>query len=407
MNSKALVLAAATTGVAVVTLVALNLVVPISHAEEAPAEGITAEQVFSASIAEPGASSTPATSAFESQGQMEVAALQDEGSVTAEETASSTPPPEAAPVTGESPQAPAIAGGSCAMGAGAGTPVVVPAAGAPPASTAPAPAMEVAQADTTASEAAPPPAPAPEPEAAAPAPATSDAGAMPPEGSTPPAGGDVADAAGSCPTGLTDPNAKPIVVVAQGVPGGPAAPPPGEEGMAPPAPAEVAAVDEGAPEPAAAEPPPPPAPEPAPAAPEPTPEPAAAPPPPKPKPKPKAESKPAAPKKAPPEAKVAWWPAKEAGKLNVVYAGEASFTKAIVVMLDGQFDNADSANQNIKVAPKKGGEVKGKWLVANGNKSMLLLDVAPGLYSVEIGTGLTDKGGRSVGTASSGVVFVH
>jgi outer membrane biosynthesis protein TonB len=206
-----------------------------------------------------------------------------------------------------------------------------------------------------------------------------------------------------------------------GAPGGPAAPADG--GMAPPAPAEVAAVEPSAPPPAAepapepapepaAAPPPPPAPEPAAAAPEPKAEPAPAPKPKaeaKPKPAPKAAAKPksAAPKQAPAEAKVAWWPAKAAGKLNVVYAGEASFTKAIALMFDGQFDNADGANANIKVTPKKGGEVKGKWMVANGNKSMLLLNVDPGLYNVEIGSGLADKGGRAVSAASSGAVFVH
>ena len=46
-------------------------------------------------------------------------------------------------------------------------------------------------------------------------------------------------------------------------------------------------------------------------------------------------------------------------------------------------------------------------MVANGNKSMLLLNVDPGLYTVEIGSGLADKGGRAVSAGSSGAVFVH
>lgn len=260
-----------------------------------------------------------------------------------------------------------------APGASSPEPVVVAATevaladtGNAPASTAqsePAPAaMEVAQADVS------------EPV---------DTGAEAPTAAEPASGG------GSCTTGIVDPKAKPVVVKATGLPG-----------------------DSPAPKTAAAAP----ASEPAPAAPAPesmTSEPAA------PRfesspesevaeaPKPVAKPKPRAPKKAPAEAKVAWWPAKTPGKLNLAYAGEASFTKAIVLMFDGAFDNADSANQHIKVTPQKGGAVKGKWLLATGNKQMLLLDVAPGLYTVEIGEGLTDKGNRSLGAASSGAVFIH
>lgn len=190
---------------------------------------------------------------------------------------------------------------------------------------------------------------------------------------------------GSCAVSPVDPNAAPVVVKAAGLP-------------------ETAAAETA---PAAAEP----APEPVPVTasePAPAPEMAApvfeeAAPAPKPKPKPKSR----APKKTPEEAKVAWWPAKTAGKLNINYAGEASFTKAIVIMFDGAFDNADSANQHIKVTPKQGGKVNGKWLVAEGNKQMLLLNVAPGLYTVEVGEGLTDKGNRGVAAAATGAVFVH
>lgn len=187
---------------------------------------------------------------------------------------------------------------------------------------------------------------------------------------------------GSCAASPTDPNANPVVVKAAGLPE-PSAP-----GEAQPAAAEPVAAATSEPVPASEKP--------APATEE------MAPPP-----KPKAKPKPQAPRKAPAEAKVAWWPAKVPGKLNINYVGEAAFTKAIVIVFDGAFDNADSANQHIKVTPKQGGKVNGQWLLAEGNKQMLLLSVAPGLYTVEVGAGLTDKGNRSIAAAAAGPVFVH
>lgn len=261
-----------------------------------------------------------------------------------------------------------------------------PGASAPQAASPEAAPTEVALADTGAGESA-------QPAAAEMEVAQADTSTPAPTESTEStaAASEPVSASGSCSTGIVDPNAKPVVVKAAGLP---------EDSAGSPA-AESAPATASAPEPAmemtASEPAPAPAPE-FEAAPAVTAEPAPA---------PVSKPKPRAPKKAPAEAKVAWWPAKTPGKLNITYAGEASFTKAIVLMFDGAFDNADSANQNITVKPKKGGQVKGKWLVATGNKQMLLLDVAPGLYTVEVGAGLTDKGNRTIGAASSGAVFIH
>ena len=98
--------------------------------------------------------------------------------------------------------------------------------------------------------------------------------------------------------------------------------------------------------------------------------------------------------------------AKVAGKLNLTYAGSASFTKAIVLMFDGTFENATAANEHIKVTNKAGKPVEGQWLVAKGNPQMLLYSVPPGVYSVAVGEGLTDKGNRAIAAAASGAVFV-
>lgn len=498
MNGKALVLTAATIGVAIFTSVGLSLVAPIGEAQEGHPESLSPDSVFDTSIETRGETAEPA---------LQVAAADTEGSMSdataAEAAPEETAPAEVDPVAEDVPAAaqavtpdatsgepaeqsddangdaaevaptptpqlataggvPEGAGGSCAV-AGVNTPgepvaaTIDGAEATPTAEAAPAaePAMEIAQADTT-SESAPA-----EPDASAPAEpvAADDSGteAAPMDDSAAvtdtsevQATGPAAEFAaaegtgGSCATGLTDSGEALTTVVAGGYPGGsadatdatgsaPAASdsmaqdsvPETEVAAAPepstqtaPAEAEPAAdTAPSEPAPAAApEPTPEPAPEPEPApaaepepAPEPepaaaeAPEPAAAAPAPKPKP---ATPKPAPkPRVAPPEIKKAWWPAATAGKLNLVYAGEASFTKAIALLFDGEFATPESANANIKVKNENGKTVSGRWLVAS-NPRMLLFSADPGLYTVEVGDGLKDKNDRALSAASSGPVFV-
>lgn len=108
----------------------------------------------------------------------------------------------------------------------------------------------------------------------------------------------------------------------------------------------------------------------------------------------------------PDEAKKVWWPAKSEGKLNLRFAGQTSFSGAISLLFDGEFKTGDSANQNIQVKDSKGNAVQGRWVVAS-NSRILLFRAAPGLYSVDVGAGLVDQGGRGISASSSGLVFVQ
>lgn len=108
----------------------------------------------------------------------------------------------------------------------------------------------------------------------------------------------------------------------------------------------------------------------------------------------------------PEEADRAWWPEPASGKLNLLHAGQASFTAAIVLLFDGTFETPASANQNIQVKDDSGKAIRSQWTVAT-NRQMLLLNAAPGLYSIEVGSGLADKGGRSISASSSGLVAVR
>lgn len=398
MNVKALALAGATIGVAVVTLVTLNLVAPITQADEGHAPGIAAESVFAASLAEPGEGAAT--------GELEVAQAEPATPASAE--------PEPAPSS-----VPAPAGGSCSMAAPAsseGAPLVVAGTGtvdesvAAPAEVAESAAMEVAQAESEpAAEPAAEPAydePAAESAPAEPAAIDSEPYAAAETVDTAPIGGEPAVAAGSCSTGVVDPSQPPVVVMASGLPGESAAPAGdvagtdgGSSDFAAPAEDFSAAPVDTMP---AAEPEPAPAPEPAAAVAESEPAVDAAPAP-KPKPKPKASS---APKVQPADTQLVWWPAKTDGKLNITYAGSASFTKAIALIFDGAHADGSKANQSIKVTTKSGTAVEGQWLVAKGNPQMLLYSVPPGIYRVSVGADMSDKGDRTVPAASSGLVYV-
>jgi len=102
-----------------------------------------------------------------------------------------------------------------------------------------------------------------------------------------------------------------------------------------------------------------------------------------------------------------WWPAEQADKLSIIYAGHASFKTAVVLMFNGAFFQADSVNANIKVTDKAGKAVAGAWELGENNRRMLVFPVAgPGTYKVSVAAGLTDSKGRKLGKKLSGPVVI-
>lgn len=194
---------------------------------------------------------------------------------------------------------------------------------------------------------------------------------------------------------------------------------PAEESSLPPAeelamddstPAQEPAVEESlpaaeepqpaAPAPEAIEPEPQPGPEPAP---EPVakPQPAPA--------KPAAPSKPASTASSRKAEKLTqWWGPESATNLSVVYAGSAAYTRAIVLMFNGAFDDASSAAKNIRVTDASGKAVSGSWQIGANNKRMLLFPVGKtGTYTVSVGSGLVDRTGRKLDKSLRGPVRVQ
>lgn len=104
----------------------------------------------------------------------------------------------------------------------------------------------------------------------------------------------------------------------------------------------------------------------------------------------------------------AWWGKEDPAQLSVVAATSMSASKAIALMFNGSFDNADSANVHIKVRDGKDKTVAGSWSVSSKNKRMLTFTVkGPGSYTVSVGAGLEDKTGRKFPQDKSGPVQVQ
>jgi photosystem II stability/assembly factor-like uncharacterized protein len=125
---------------------------------------------------------------------------------------------------------------------------------------------------------------------------------------------------------------------------------------------------------------------------------------PKPAARPKAKAVKASPAK--PVALTAWWPSERAGdRLNLTYAGEASFGSAIAVLFDRPLTSAQSANQHIRVLDAGGSPVKGAWALAS-NKQMLVFPARSGRYTLVVAGDLDDGNGKTLGTTLKGPVAV-
>lgn len=186
----------------------------------------------------------------------------------------------------------------------------------------------------------------------------------------------------------------------------PAAVASGEGSVAPLVPAGAAPAASPSTETAAAAPAPEPAPAPA-AEPAPAPEPVAEAPAPAPKPKKATHSSSAKKSSGSGASAKVWWPAEQANKLSLVYAGPASFKKAVVLMFNGAFFKPDGIDANIKVTDKAGKAVAGSWEIGENNRRMLVFPVSDaGTYKVSIATGLTDSKGHKPGKALSGPVVI-
>ncbi len=142
--------------------------------------------------------------------------------------------------------------------------------------------------------------------------------------------------------------------------------------------------------------------------PEPAPAPATRREPPAPKPAAAARPQPSAPSVRNSAQPTQWWGPESDAQLSVLYAGSAAYTRAIVLMFNGAFDDTRSATQHLRVTDANGKAVSGSWQLGTNSKRMLLFPVSrSGVYTVSVGAALTDRTGRALGQALKGPVRIQ
>lgn len=103
----------------------------------------------------------------------------------------------------------------------------------------------------------------------------------------------------------------------------------------------------------------------------------------------------------------AWWQrAPSSDHLNLVYVGEASTEKAVVLLFDNAVDAAAAGSQ-IKLIDAKGTSPAGSWTNGSNPRLIAFKGVAPGRYTVIVSPGLADTGGKTVGAELVGPVYVR
>ena len=103
----------------------------------------------------------------------------------------------------------------------------------------------------------------------------------------------------------------------------------------------------------------------------------------------------------------AWWKKQPSSdRLNLVYAGEASSEKAVVLMFDNAVDGA-AADSQIKLVNAKGDVQSGSWTSGGNPRLIAFKGVPAGRYTVIVAPAMADTSGKTVGSELVGPVYVH
>jgi hypothetical protein len=103
-----------------------------------------------------------------------------------------------------------------------------------------------------------------------------------------------------------------------------------------------------------------------------------------------------------------WWPAvgqRNDSHLNLLYAGEAAFEKAAVLLFSDVV--SASAGSQIQILNDHGKPVSGHWEVSPQNGRMLIFKTRPGRYTLILPAELAGQSGKTLGTRLHGPVYVH
>ncbi|WP_295686385.1 hypothetical protein [uncultured Nevskia sp.] len=104
-----------------------------------------------------------------------------------------------------------------------------------------------------------------------------------------------------------------------------------------------------------------------------------------------------------------WWSktgTQASSNLSLVYAGEASSEKAVVLMFNNPVDPTAASN-HIKLVDSRGKAPTGSWSAGNNPRVLAFKGVTPGRYTVILRPELPDSSGKTLGDELVGPVYVH
>lgn len=104
-----------------------------------------------------------------------------------------------------------------------------------------------------------------------------------------------------------------------------------------------------------------------------------------------------------------WWSktgTQSSSNLSLVYAGEASSEKAVVLMFNNAVDPT-AASTHIKLVDSRGKTPTGSWSAGNNPRVLAFKGVSPGRYTVILRPELPDSSGKTLGDELVGPVYVH
>ncbi|MDN5872939.1 MAG: membrane-bound lytic murein transglycosylase MltF [Sinobacteraceae bacterium] len=103
----------------------------------------------------------------------------------------------------------------------------------------------------------------------------------------------------------------------------------------------------------------------------------------------------------------AWWETDlihPSDPFELIYAGDAAFTKAIVLLFSAPVDVASATG--IQVVNSAGHTVQGRWRAGSDNPTMLVFETDPGLYTVTVSASVKSEKGHVLSKTRSGPVEV-
>ena len=102
-----------------------------------------------------------------------------------------------------------------------------------------------------------------------------------------------------------------------------------------------------------------------------------------------------------------WWPQPTAGKLNLLYAGQAANERTVGLLFDSSFAENAAPGDGLKLIADNGKPASGSWALNSNRRMLLFKNLKPGRYTVVVSPQLANEAGLAIGSELHGPVYVR